>query len=125
MFKTDWHGKLTQPDLANSGSTHRSASGPRRLPLLCTAMLVAICLAICSSPTASAAGPNDARTQKVISRGLDWLANTQSSRGSWTANEGRYPTAMTALAGTRLVGRRLDHDAGQVSRRTSSGPSTI
>ena len=70
-----------------------------------------------------AAGPNDARTQKVISRGLDWLANTQSSRGSWTANEGRYPTSMTALA-ARRAGRRLDHHAGQISEEHQAAPST-
>ena len=35
--------------------------------------------------------------------GLDWLANSQSPKGNWVANEGRYPTAMTALAGTALL----------------------
>lgn len=40
---------------------------------------------------------------EAIRGGLDWLAATQSRRGNWTANEGRYPTAMTALAGTALL----------------------
>ena len=61
---------------------------------------------------------------RCIRGGLDWLANTQSRLGHWTANDGRYPTAMTALAGMALC-RRLDHDAGQVLHRTSAGRSII
>src|SRR6266481_6046763 len=45
----------------------------------------------------------DAKTQKIIARGLDWLANSQSSRGHWAAGESRYPTSMTALAGNALL----------------------
>jgi hypothetical protein len=40
---------------------------------------------------------------EVVARGLDWLEAKQSRRGSWAANEGRYPTAMTALAGTAML----------------------
>lgn len=40
---------------------------------------------------------------EAITGGLDWLVANQSRRGNWTANEGRYPTAMTALAGTALL----------------------
>jgi len=43
------------------------------------------------------------KLQRVVSRGLDWLANTQSRLGHWSANEGRYPTAMTALAGMAML----------------------
>ncbi len=49
------------------------------------------------------AGKVDMRIQKVISHGLDWLANSQSRLGHWSANESRYPTSMTALAGTALL----------------------
>lgn len=45
----------------------------------------------------------DEKALKAISRGLDWVANTQSRLGHWSANEGRYPTAMTALAGMALL----------------------
>ena len=45
----------------------------------------------------------DARVQKVVTHGLDWLANNQSRLGHWSANEGRYPTAMTALAGVAML----------------------
>lgn len=37
----------------------------------------------------------------AMSKGLDWVAKTQSRRGHWTAAS--YPTAMTALAGTALI----------------------
>lgn len=52
---------------------------------------------------ASAAGKKDPRVERVVSRGLDWIANTQSRLGHWSANDGRYPTAMTALAGIALL----------------------
>lgn len=49
------------------------------------------------------AAKKDPRWEKAIRRGLDWVARTQSPiRGNWTA--GNYPTAMTALAGTALIG---------------------
>lgn len=38
-----------------------------------------------------------------ISHGLDWLAYEQHKLGHWTAQQGRYPTAMTALAGMALL----------------------
>jgi len=38
---------------------------------------------------------------KSIDQGLQWIANTQSRLGHWTA--GNYPAAMTALAGTALL----------------------
>jgi squalene cyclase len=50
-----------------------------------------------------AAAPSEEKVELVISKGLDWLVREQSRRGSWAANEGRYPTAMTALAGTALL----------------------
>jgi hypothetical protein len=54
----------------------------------------------------TAAGPlarGDDRVARTVSRGLDWLAAKQSRRGSWAAHENRYPTAMTALAGTAML----------------------
>ncbi|MFM8804944.1 MAG: prenyltransferase/squalene oxidase repeat-containing protein, partial [Planctomycetia bacterium] len=49
------------------------------------------------------AAPTDEKVDRVVSKGLDWLVARQSRRGSWVANENRYPTAMTALAGTALL----------------------
>ena len=43
------------------------------------------------------------QVEAVIQRGLDWTARRQSRVGHWTANDGRYPTAMTALAGNALL----------------------
>ena len=43
------------------------------------------------------------RVATTVARGLDWLSARQSRRGNWAANENRYPTAMTALAGTALL----------------------
>jgi hypothetical protein len=45
----------------------------------------------------------DPKVQKAVTRGLEWVANSQSKRGHWTANDSRYPTAMTALAGMALL----------------------
>jgi hypothetical protein len=65
---------------------------------------IAICLlgaAVLPAPAAGA--PLDSRVESTVAKGLDWLVRRQSRRGSWAANDGRYPTAMTALAGTSLL----------------------
>ena len=54
-------------------------------------------------PSSVAAGTGSPDVHRVIARGLDWLAAHQSRLGRWTANNGRYPTAMTAMAGTALL----------------------
>ena len=51
---------------------------------------------------ASAAG-KDPKVRQVVARGLEWLANSQSRLGHWTADRGQYPTAMTGLAGIALM----------------------
>jgi hypothetical protein len=60
-------------------------------------------LAFLLVPQTAWAAQHDPQVERIISRGLDWLANTQSRVGHWSANEGRYPTAMTALAGVALL----------------------
>ncbi len=50
------------------------------------------------------AAHKDPKVQAVIKNGLEWIANSQSRLGHWSAAEGRYPTAMTALAGMALLG---------------------
>ena len=54
-------------------------------------------------PAAEPAVAAEPRVEETVRKGLDWLAGRQSRRGNWAANEGRYPTAMTALAGTALL----------------------
>ena len=44
----------------------------------------------------------DAEAEKTISQGLEWLAYQQHKAGHWTA-QGRYPTAMTSLAGLAFL----------------------
>jgi len=67
----------------------------------------AIAVAVCwcgAARSAIGAGPKEADVRKAIDRGLDWLARNQSRVGHWQASQGgRYPTAMTALAGTALL----------------------
>lgn len=48
------------------------------------------------------AAKNDNKTAAAIEKALKWVAKSQSTLGHWTA--GGYPTAMTALAGTALIG---------------------
>ncbi len=59
-----------------------------------------ILAAFSESTPACGAAP---RLDEAINDSLDWLVAKQSRRGSWSANEGRYPTAITALAGTALL----------------------
>jgi squalene cyclase len=52
---------------------------------------------------ARAAGPKDSDVQRSADKGLEWLARNQSRIGHWQAQGTRYPTAMTALAGTAML----------------------
>jgi hypothetical protein len=61
-------------------------------------------LTVAGSVAGSATAASDdgrARWDESITKGLDWLSRTQSSRGQW--NTQVYPTAMAALAGTAMV----------------------
>jgi hypothetical protein len=81
-----------------------TSAAPCRATFPCrsTAAATAIAaLAFCLAPVV--AGAADAKVEQVVGKGLDWLVARQSRRGSWSANDGRYPTAMTALAGTALL----------------------
>lgn len=65
----------------------------RRLPLF--GLVIALTVALTISARA-------ADTDRVTDGGLRWLASTQSRLGSWDAG-GRYPAAMTALAGIAML----------------------
>jgi hypothetical protein len=54
-------------------------------------------------PRVASAAVSDAEVDRVVSRGLEWLAAHQSRMGHWNAGYDRYPTAMTALAGMALL----------------------
>jgi hypothetical protein len=67
------------------------------------ASAIALCSLFAHCAAIGAEGKKDPRVEHVVSRGLEWVANTQSRLGSWSAVESRYPTAMTALAGVALL----------------------
>lgn len=75
---------------------------PATRPIV-TRAIAAVCLVICLPAGLTSAAPSDPAVERAVSKGLDWLVRKQSRRGSWAANDGRYPTAMTALAGTALL----------------------
>ncbi len=70
---------------------------------------IAIVLAACVWSASGAlvnsgrAAEKDPRVGGIVNRGLEWLVSTQSRVGNWTAKNGAYPTAMTALAGTAIL----------------------
>ncbi len=69
-----------------------------------------VALAACAAalvPGAAAAEsvrPLPPEVRRATGRGLEWLAGQQSRAGYWTASNGRYPAAMTGLAGMALLG---------------------
>jgi squalene cyclase len=76
------------------------------LPLLRSSLLrtlLAALLLVASLSPAVAPAASEQKVERAVAKGLDWLVRRQSRRGSWSANEGRYPTAMTALAGTAML----------------------
>ena len=54
-------------------------------------------------PTKFAVADKPSDIDRTISRGLDWLASRQSRLGHWATPDGRYPTAVSALAATALL----------------------
>jgi len=74
--------------------------------LVIAALPIAVLAACEGDGLAASRDPDVAR---VVARGLEWLATQQSGGGSasglgrWTANDGRYPAAMTAMAGIALL----------------------
>jgi squalene cyclase len=54
--------------------------------------------------------------KETIEHALAWLANQQARDGRWAANENRYPTAMTALAGMALLCEGSTTTQGKYSR---------
>ena len=65
--------------------------------------------------TSASAANRDPQVQRAVTKGLELVANSQSKRGHWTANEGRYPTAMTALAGMALLAEGSTTTQGKYS----------
>jgi hypothetical protein len=68
-----------------------------------------------ATANSAGAGRQEPKVERAVARGLDWLANTQSRVGHWSANEGRYPTAMTALVGTAMLAEGSTTTQGKYS----------
>ncbi len=66
----------------------------------CAFWVLAATLAMGASP---AVAVDKAEVRRVTERGLEWLASQQSRIGHWSGQGGRYPTAVTALAGNALL----------------------
>src|ERR1051325_2287325 len=76
---------------------------------------IASMFALFAIPAVSArAAIEDPRTRKIVSEGLDYLAYNQHKLGHWTA-QGRYPTAMTALAGMAMLSEGSTATQGKYS----------
>lgn len=70
-----------------------------KAPLIC---LLAVGTSFTALPSVDARQA-DPQVTETVEQGLDWLAYQQHKLGHWTAQHGRYPTAMTALAGMALL----------------------
>jgi hypothetical protein len=66
-------------------------------------LLTVLGLAVVAATAPAQGGGQDPKIERIIAQGLEWLASTQSRLGHWSANESRYPTSMTALAGMALL----------------------
>jgi hypothetical protein len=84
-------------------AVHRRFS--RALPTAALGSLVGAAILLGGWGPASAVtpAPRNPDVQRVIHGGLEWLASRQARVGRWTANNGRYPTSMTAMAGIALL----------------------
>jgi len=71
----------------------------RRLAVVC----LTLCVCCATGAARAMAASKETARRRAIDGGLGWLAARQSRLGHWTARDGRYPTAMTALAGTALL----------------------
>jgi squalene cyclase len=59
--------------------------------------------AICLALSVSSVSAGDPEVRRTVDQGLEWLASQQSRLGHWSANNNRYPTAMTAMSGMALL----------------------
>jgi hypothetical protein len=66
-------------------------------------LLACFLLPVLVLPGRVLAAAEGAEVRRAVAKGLDWLASRQSPRGHWTANSGRYPTAITALCGIAML----------------------
>ena len=87
-----------------------------------------VCLCLTSFLTVIAAAraqpPGRVNVQETVRRGLEWLAGQQDKTdGHFAANQGQYPTSMTALAGMCFLLEGSTPREGSTAR-TSASAST-
>ena len=81
----------------------RRGAARARARVLNVAACAAAALALVVAAPSRAEAADRTEVDRVVDRGLEWLARNQSRTGNWTAAGGRYPTAMTGLAGIALL----------------------
>jgi len=69
----------------------------------CFSLLAGCAIVFAQAAACRGAAPREPQVQNHIDGGLQWLAHTQSRLGHWAGNNGRYPTAITALAGMAFL----------------------
>src|SRR5262245_21935646 len=84
-------------------------------PLKSLSILLAA-LALLTHVAPARAQNRDPQLQRLITRGLDWVAASQSRLGHWSANDQKYPAAMTALAGVALLAEGSTTTQGKYSK---------
>lgn len=104
-------GRATTGRAAISRSAMALRAAGRSLLAVATLGSLAASFVLVARPVQAAAP--DPRVERTIERGLEWVAQSQSRLGHWTANNGQYPTAMTALAGMALLGEGSTTTQGQ------------
>lgn len=79
----------------------------RCLPTVGMALIVGLATVLVGVPVQPAVAQDDKKKEvdvdQTIAKGLEWLKRNQSPDGSWSANNGQYPTSMTALAGMCML----------------------
>ena len=61
-----------------------------------------VCFADEPSKSSSSKSTLTPEEQRAINKGLEWLASQQTRTGRWNGPNGRYPAAMTGMAGIAL-----------------------
>lgn len=109
LFKKSWEAVGFSRVEESDSKTMICNTCPKRLmraPLNASGIRVLVVLSLAISgvylPARDLRAGIDPETEEVIAQGLEWLASQQGNAGHWTA-QGRYPTAMTALAGLTFL----------------------
>ena len=73
---------------------------------------VVVCLLLVACLCEQTQARSDPQIDRVVTKGLRWLASQQQRLGNW-ASQGRYPVAMTSLAGIALLSEGSTPNQGE------------